>query len=127
MTTVFTAAQVIPGERICCVHFAIQRRNVAMENQSGMIMKAILNTVNAIVRHLAVTRLQILTLGIPTRYAHVTQVKIAAREILGQIIKIAPASPDLVNAAQVKLSKLIQLARVNLKNSVALDKHGKLM
>jgi hypothetical protein len=98
-----------------------------MENQSGMIMKAILNTVNAIVTHLAVTRLQILTLGIPTRYAHVTQVKIAAREILGQIIKIAPASPDLVNAVQVKLSKLIQLARVNLKNSVALDKHGKLM
>jgi hypothetical protein len=42
-------------------------------------MKAILNTVNATVRHLAVTRLQILTLGIPTRYAHVIQVKIAAR------------------------------------------------
>jgi hypothetical protein len=54
-------------------------------------------------------------------------VKIAAREILGQIIKIVPASPDLVNAVQVKLSKLIQLARVDLKSSVALDKHGKLM
>ena len=127
MTTVCTAAQVILGEQTCCVHFAIQQRNVATENQSGMIMKAILNTVNATVRPLAVTKLPILTHMPPTRFAHVTPMKLAAQEILGRITKSVPASPDPVNAVQVKVIQLIKLANANLQNNVALDKHGKLM
>ena len=104
MTTVYTAAQVILGEPTCCVHFAIQRRNVVMANQSGMIMKAILNSANATVRPLAVTSLLIMTSMQPISNAHVTPMNIAAQEILGQITKNVHASPDQVNAVQVSLT-----------------------
>jgi hypothetical protein len=92
-----------------------------------MIMKAILNTVNATVRPLAVTKLPILTHMPPTRFAHVTPMKLAAQEILGRITKSVPASPDPVNAVQVKVIQLIKLANANLQNNVALDKHGEQM
>jgi len=118
---------VILGEQTCCVHFAIQQRNVATENQSGMIMKAILNTVNATVRPLAVTRLPILTHIKPTRFAHVTPMKLAAQEILGQLTKSVPASPDQVNVAQVRVIQQTRTANASLQNNVALDKHGGLM
>jgi hypothetical protein len=98
-----------------------------MANQSGMIMKAILNSANATVRPLAVTSLLIMTPMQPISNAHVTPMNIAAQEILGQITKNVHASPDQVNAVQVSLTQLIQLVHANLQNSAALDKHGELM
>lgn len=91
-----------------------------------MIMKATLYTAHVIVKPLAVTRLPILTFMPPIRIALAIPINIVAREILFQVTKIVPASQDLINAVHVNASQL-EIANASLKNSVALDKHGKIM